>query len=632
MKSRADRLWLLFLLVWVFLSSLGPVIEFDIWFRLRLGQEILAHGLDIGEPNFLWPQPALPPFITPRFDRFFSVLVTLLYRALGVAAFPSIVAGLLVVMFFLLWKTLERTKLDPPFRVALLGLTFELMRSRLMLRPQLVTDIALAGLLYLYFRDRERPIPRLPLLIGVYFFAWTSLHPGAAIGLPVLFCLFGAQDIFALRFPRRLVSLFSAALLGALVAPGGLGQLVAVLQHVNSGVDHPYNIEWLPMTVASLRGPIGAYLGLHLIAWTTGFVAWRRGLAPNYPVFATVSAGVWLLAILQVRAVGELAAATPALLAETLLAAAPLQRLSGRALNVVVGLALALGLAQQAARPGLFQVWPGDFYPDAALARIAKENPDAGIFCSYHWGGYLVFRGLQPYVHGMTTYFPPQRFTGYLATLQSPTAGQELKAEGYGWVLLAYNSFDDAHMALAHRLADPNSGWGLVFFDDASMLFGPSPASPYLALDPSQPNPIVGSPEAAEAEVVRLEKEWPAHSPLALQLRAQIAEKKGEPEVALRLWNELLTLHPDRWTGRLARGVLLFKKGQFQPSQADLEAYVGAQPESAIGHFDLAMVMLQRARAENSESLLRQGKSELDAALRLNPKFEAAATLRSQLN
>ncbi|CAN0372712.1 unnamed protein product, partial [Phaeothamnion confervicola] len=190
MKSRVDRLWLLFLLIWVLLSSLGPVIEFDIWFRLRLGQEILAHGLAIGEPNFLWPQPALPLFVTPRFDRLFSVLVTLVYKALGVGAFPLLVAGLVALMFLVLWKTLERIQVEPALRVALLGLTFQLMRSRLMLRPQLVTDIALAGLLYIYFRDRERPIRHLPLIIGAYFLAWTSLHPGAAIGLPVLFCLF----------------------------------------------------------------------------------------------------------------------------------------------------------------------------------------------------------------------------------------------------------------------------------------------------------------------------------------------------------------------------------------------------------------------------------------------------------
>ncbi|CAN0223631.1 unnamed protein product, partial [Phaeothamnion confervicola] len=191
--------------------------------------------------------------------------------------------------------------------------------------------------------------------------------------------------------------------------------------------------------------------------------------------FATVSAGVWLLAGLQIRAVGEVAAATPALLAETLLLATPLPKLRGRGFNILIGLALAASIAQQAARPDLLKVWPENLYPDAALARIARENPQAGVFCSYHWGGYLVFRGLQPYVHGMTTYFPAQRFTDYLAALQSPTAGKDLKSAGYGWVLLAYNSFDDAHMGLAHRLADPASGWGLVYFDDASMLFAPSP-------------------------------------------------------------------------------------------------------------------------------------------------------------
>ncbi|CAN0223567.1 unnamed protein product, partial [Phaeothamnion confervicola] len=103
------------------------------------------------------------------------------------------------------------------------------------------------------------------------------------------------------------------------------------------------------------------------------------------------------------------------------------------------------------------------------------------------------------------------------------------------------------------------------------------------------------------------------------------------PEVALRLWSELLGQHPDRWAARLARGVLLFKKGQLEPSQADLQAYVGAQPDSSIGHFDLAMVFLQRSRVENSERYLQQGKRELDEALRLNPQFEAAQKLRAQL-
>jgi len=214
-SKREARWWMLAFLVWVFLASLGPVIEFDLWFRLRLGQELFrSHGLGPGPRHFLWPQPVLADSPTLHCDDLFSLWVFGIQQSLGVQAFPCITALLVTAIFAVIWQSLGKIGWPAPYRVLLGFLCFKLFEGRLMLRPQLFTDLALAWLVLLYLKDRETPNRHLPLTVGLLFFVWMSLHSGASLGLPVIFCLFGGEDLAARRIPKRALLLSLAALAG----------------------------------------------------------------------------------------------------------------------------------------------------------------------------------------------------------------------------------------------------------------------------------------------------------------------------------------------------------------------------------------------------------------------------------
>ena len=629
----AERLLLALTLSWVFLASLGPTIELDLWFRIRYGQDVIQHHHIPRYENFLWPFPAMNPQFTPGNDWLFSWLMAMTYQLGGLAALPFLKSILVTAFFALEWRALKLAGLPSAWRVPMLFLVYKVYESRLMLRPQLCTDIFLALLVVWHFRSREGPIKHLYVKVFWLFALWSNLHLGVAAGFVFLGLLFAEVDLMQRRFPRQACKLVLCALVGSCLRPDGPYYLLATFQHLSEGADHPYNLEWQPMTLQSLYGAVGLYLVLTIVALARG----RK--SAHFATALVVTALSWIFAASQVRAVGELAALTPAFLASGLRGANPLAgfsagRASQRFFVLAAALVLTVSILTELRRPDLLAPMPPHLYPEGAIRYIEKAgraNASSGVFCSYHFGGYLVFRHLQPYVHGMTQFFPSTRFVDYLARLRSANGGQQLLDDGVGWVMLHYAPTNDVHADLARRLARGEAGWGLVYFDDACMLFAPHPAEAFHALMPASTNPVVGPTELAEKELSRLTELLGPDANWVLQIKATLAERRGNDAEALALWNRLLKQDPDRSPALLARGALLFRQDQLAESQADLEGYVRQQPDSVIGHFNLALVLIRRAQKEGQPKNLERAKREVDQAWQLDHTFEPAIKLRSQL-
>ena len=111
-------------LVAIFLASLGPTIEFDVWFRIRYGQDILStHSIPRYAP-YLWPTPALAPVFQSGNDWLFCVLVAILQGLGGMAALSLTKALLVTLLFGLLWRQLGHIGLPSGWRCAVLALTY----------------------------------------------------------------------------------------------------------------------------------------------------------------------------------------------------------------------------------------------------------------------------------------------------------------------------------------------------------------------------------------------------------------------------------------------------------------------------------------------------------------------------
>jgi len=386
-------------------------------------------------------------------------------------------------------------------------------------------------------------------------------------------------------------------------------------------------MEWQPLNLRALWGCVGVYLTLTGLCWLRGARRWRAGMNRDYWSGVLVSGGIWLLASRQVRALGELTGATPVLLAQ-MWGPLPTPR---RWLRLAIGLLLAFGLVQQALRPQLFKTWPDRLFPDGAVAVLEQEGPGEGVFCSYHWGGYLAFHAFQPFIHSMTTYFPAQRFQDYLALLRSPQAGSQLSAtvlSGPFFTIRMARTFTPRWPVAGRR----PGGLGPGLLDDTCMLFaGPAPICPFTApCNRLSPIPLVGPADQAGREIERLAQSLGAQAPLVLQLRANWPKAKPDPSSPGLLerghWQWIPSGEQPSWPAGACSSA---RPPGGQPGGS------ASLPQTAPGLGGRALqpgpVLGRTGSAAGPEPISGTSRKELDEALRLNPQFEPARKLRGQL-
>lgn len=325
-----------------------------------------------------------------------------------------------------------RLFLSPVSLFVTLVLALAVMSPSLLTRPHVLALPLLAVWTaeLLAARDRDGPpglfMPMLMLL-------WANLHASYALGLAIM-AVFALEALVARReTPWAVIRAWT---------PVGLLSLVAAMAtpHGPAGLLYPFQTsamstlnaitEWLP---ADFSKPEPFELAL----LATLFVCLRSGV--QIPVLRLALLLLLLHMSLQhSRHQVVLAVVAPLILAAPLAEAWGRERAPGkRAGAAILAFAvLALGLSAVRLATPILRTDDGAT-PESALAHLPPGLAERPVFNAYRFGGYLIFRGVRPFIDGRADMYGDAFFSAYLKAREGgPALDRALAQHAIDWTIL----------------------------------------------------------------------------------------------------------------------------------------------------------------------------------------------------
>jgi hypothetical protein len=446
--------------------SLGPMVESDLFFRLKAGQEILArHGMP-GVNLYSFTYPDHRDIDT---SWLFEVGAAALY-ALG--GFPAIVlakTAVLVAVFAGAFGVCRRRGVGPAAAALALAAAAWAARDRFVERPHIFSlagDVlvlaiadALAGERAVTDARRARRLA-LAALAGVVL--WANLHAGVFLAPALLALAAAGARLDRAAGAGRLAALAALAVPALLLTPVGVGLVTYLRLHTVLPGLHPVD-EFRAATWTS-DAPWFVFAALAAVAAATARPARWRVLLP------ALAAGV--LALRSVRFAADFAVlAAPLLAAGLARIGARLGAGQGRAgalgaAALMVALAAAPRLAEARAGRPAFAVGVDDSaLPLDALRFVEAHGLRERMYNDFETGSYLLFEGYprhRVFVDPRLPAYPPE-FHALLGRFDLTRDEWDAALARYGvdTALLAYAGlnrrvawFDPARWALVYRAHD----------------------------------------------------------------------------------------------------------------------------------------------------------------------------------
>ena len=475
------------LLVFVAGLCLQPLSESDLFFRLKVGQEILARGSLLGRNLFSFTAPDHPDL---DLAWIFEVGVALLYR---VGGFPAVVIGKTIgigAVFAGAFAICRRRGAGPVAAVLALSGAALVMVSRLVERPHVVSFAGEVVVLAAIARLDRAWTGRGIIAFALAMVVWANAHAGVFAGAMMLMLASAGALTTDRAMARRGLVLGAVVVGAACVTPvGPLGMVRYLMLHVTLPrlhtidefrsatwrSDAPFFI-WLLVVAAvvvvveiagrrrSAEGGTGAALS---------FSAVLPGLLPGL--------GMTVLAIATVRFSADAALVTAPLLATRLPALFRLALHPGgaRALERVAPLVTVVVLLVATASPRLADARAGrpvlDLGIDAsqlpldALRFVEQNHLRERMYNDFEIGSYLVFEGYPRY-----RVFVDPRLPAYPLEMHRLLGSFDLDRSTWGAAMTRYG-VESALLGYAgvnRRVAwwDP-ADWALVFRASDSRVF-----------------------------------------------------------------------------------------------------------------------------------------------------------------
>ncbi len=178
--------------VWAFVMSCTPLVDFDIWWHLKTAELIVQRGaLPFGDWFTFTENDAA--WVDLHWG--FQLLARLIY---GVAGVPGLVfaTALALSMTVAIGFLTFGHKLHPSMQVAVWSLAAIGLSGRSLARPELVTIVALA--IWLWILERQKQHPRWLWLLPFVQWLWSNCHALSVLGL-VVASAFTADVILRLK-------------------------------------------------------------------------------------------------------------------------------------------------------------------------------------------------------------------------------------------------------------------------------------------------------------------------------------------------------------------------------------------------------------------------------------------------
>jgi len=199
-EQALGRLAVVLLALWAAMLGLTPVTANDIWLQMKVGADVLASG-EFPTTEVYSATASGRPFIA------YEWLSSVLFHVVGdghlwgLSVLCALVYG---GVFCLLYFALAPGLRARPWTLPMLALAVYLIHFRTQIRPHILSDLLLCGLVFVIERwRRDRKSSRL-IVLPLVFVAWVNAHGAYMLGLALLAALTGAAAcMWLLPMARR---------------------------------------------------------------------------------------------------------------------------------------------------------------------------------------------------------------------------------------------------------------------------------------------------------------------------------------------------------------------------------------------------------------------------------------------
>lgn len=604
-----SNLWPAISLLVVFLWTLIPVLDLDIWFYIEYGQRMFEEGYIPWSDSFLGTTDTLAFHRHGNHAWVSYGICYLFYRAAGIPGLVALMALLFVAIGWLTYLNCRLAGLSRPWASLFTVLGVWTVRSRFLLRSNLMGDVMMASLLYLLLKERKEgdsaPFPF--RWVALIFILWTNVHQGVVVGLALL-----GGWMLTRPYPwKTRIQAVALATLCCFIRPHGWWFPLFYLEHFGNTQAVSGVLEWSSLGVSTAV----THLGPLILVGLTGAYLSRRKLAEHWGSIV-LAAFFFAMAIRSMRAITEILPVCVPLVATLWASREPGRRWRYPS---VLALAIMLALTWPARSLSRLGTLPLQF-PEGLISELPAGHGQ--IFNSYEFGNYLVFRGKKPFIHGMTALFKEQLLLDFKDVLnRTPRRQSLLETYRVTEIMLHHPTEEDATEQLVEDLYR-SAEWRLVWWDDSGLLFSKDGSRDLKAVRPWDRTSPWSDREAAKTQL----DEMLAHRPsaLALYLRGVLHNEDGDKESARRFYERSLELKPDSYQALFAHGALCFELGDLTAAEKSLSEAAKVAPSSPLVHFNLAVLHLRTGR--NGKA-----KRELKRTLELDPGFQRAREILLQI-
>ena len=462
----------------VFLFSLFPITDFDIWFHLAEGKLMIQNWYFPYTDVFSYTAQGAPNYPNSWGFTAFSYAA---FKLLGLDGLNIIKAAFPALIFCLIAFFLYRQKLLSWFGLIFPVAALFSMRESLSLRPHTFTYLPFAGFLLAlsWYRD-SRSTKAICFLAGIQFF-WVNIHASSVWGPALAILFLGAEYLKTHTFHKKdvllVLAVFSAASLHVFYGPSYLFRIVT--EFFTPSAQAPIR-EALPLTIEtffSFQGIILLFVPLLL------FLAYKK----RHYEFIVFPIALLAVSFFNGRFLRDLtiflAVAVPLYIPmcetwfhTTLLRGAKIPSWIGPfALGILLfvlfllaknsPLGIGLGLEKFA-----YPVKAVQFLQENRILELSKSN----LYHTYNFGGYLMWTN-QPYgvyIDGRVRPYHGEVFNRYWDNFEGGRTWMDtVQRYHIGAALMTLAHTDGTTIYNDSSRMFPKEEWALVYYDDIAALY-----------------------------------------------------------------------------------------------------------------------------------------------------------------
>lgn len=444
----------------------------DLWWHMATGRYILTHRLipatDVFSFSAVGHRWVTHEWLT-------DVLLYAGYQAVGHAGLSLLFAALIGAAFGLVYLRCRARPAVSALAVAAAALASMATWGA---RPQMISLFFTS--LYLYILEREPAGGgRTVWLLAPLTMLWANLHSGYLTGIAIIGVTAVGSELQWLRERRqgpllgpraRMLALVAvAALACGLVTPNGLSGAAFPFGTLSNRLIQDKIVEWF--SVDFHRPWAWPILAFWLLLLGSLALSRRRVTATQFALLLG-AAGASLYSVRHVVFLSLIGGPIVAEHAGNVIQAGggrPTSRRAARLLGAGLGVALmvlAIGVGTRAValvreRSEVVE----SLYPVAAVDYLEQQGLEGRIYNTYHWGGYLIWRGLPVFIDGRAEVYGDEVLGDWLLAHEVRVDWEKpLDAYDVGLVLVQ----SDSRLAV---LLHESARWQAIYEDELAVVF-----------------------------------------------------------------------------------------------------------------------------------------------------------------